>query len=361
MLGDPLGRAGIGPCTVRTSTVRALCRGVWAHTASSRLAALNWATAVSRSVLLGADGTLGPLGLVAVGSNVAPLPASKAKCVWSLLKGVDLIAALREPNTSLAKSAKDLLAKDGSHHRRATTSISVEAGPGLSPTQPSDLCWDLYPSVLRLKLLPELLQTSTPPHIALEGDVVDTDPLPSLLGNDVRDVVQDKASRPQYHVTMLKEVLGRGSGRSGAHGPGPICTHSLAVLRASFFLSTITSALNSLSSSHTWASAVSLRPNSHLSLILAVRTLPLFSRISCPPLSMGLASKRSAKEACRWSSSALAGGSALLGVFVGLALVYISALFGIYFVLGERLWRQMRNWYNNLCVRTGRKGASVGG
>ena len=62
-------------------------------------------------MLLGADSTLGSLGLVAMGGDVAPLTAPKAKCVWSLfLKGVDLVAPPREPNIALAKSAEDLLA-----------------------------------------------------------------------------------------------------------------------------------------------------------------------------------------------------------------------------------------------------------
>ena len=57
------------------------------------------------------------------------------------------------------------------------------------------------------------------------------------------------------------------------HTVPPRSGHSFAVLWASSFLSTYTSALNILNSSQTWAFAVSLRPSPHLSLILAVRPL----------------------------------------------------------------------------------------
>ena len=68
-------------------------------------------------MLLIIDGTLGPLGLVTVGGNVTPLTTSEAMHIWSLLlKGVDFLMAPREPNTALAKSAKDLLAYDSSYH-----------------------------------------------------------------------------------------------------------------------------------------------------------------------------------------------------------------------------------------------------
>ena len=57
---------------------------------------------------------------------MTPLATSQAKRVWSLLlKGIDLVAALGEPN-ALAKPAEDRLAKDSSHHRRAATPISLD-------------------------------------------------------------------------------------------------------------------------------------------------------------------------------------------------------------------------------------------
>ena len=57
-----------------------------------------------------ADSTLRVLGL-AVGGDMTPPSAPQAKCIWSLLlKGVDLMTALWEPYTSLAKLVEDLLA-----------------------------------------------------------------------------------------------------------------------------------------------------------------------------------------------------------------------------------------------------------
>ena len=65
---------------------------------------------VSGGMLLGTDSTLRSLGLVAVGGNMTPLTAPKAKCVWSLLlESIDLVAAPGEPNPSFAEKAKDFL------------------------------------------------------------------------------------------------------------------------------------------------------------------------------------------------------------------------------------------------------------
>ena len=65
-----------------------------------------------------ADSTPECLGLVAVGGDVTPLTASKAKRIWTLfLKRINIMPTPREPNTSLAEKAKDLLSQDGSHHR----------------------------------------------------------------------------------------------------------------------------------------------------------------------------------------------------------------------------------------------------
>ena len=96
-----------------------------------------------------------------------------------------------------------------------------------------------------------------------------------------------------------------------------------AVRRASSFLSTCTSALISLNSSHLWSSAASPRLSPHLSLTRAVSSLFLWVRISsCPPLSMGLESSLRAKEACLWSNSAYAGGRVLTAVMMPTSVVF---------------------------------------
>ena len=126
--------------------------------------------------------TLGVLGL-AVGGDVTPLSAPQAKCVWSpLLEGIDLVAASWKPYTSLAELVKNLLAQNSSHNRRTAALLAVKSGSRLGPTQPPDFRWDSHPSVFCLKLLAELPKTTSSSHVPVEGDVVDSDPLPSLLG-----------------------------------------------------------------------------------------------------------------------------------------------------------------------------------
>ena len=51
---------------------------------------------------------------------------------------------------------------------------------------------------------------------------MDTDPPPSLPGDNVRGVAKDRVSCPQHRVPILKEVLKSGGGRGYAHESGPV-------------------------------------------------------------------------------------------------------------------------------------------
>ena len=170
MLGDPLGRAGISPRAMGTSTVCTLGRPVQAQAASSHSAPLNRAPVLPRGVLLRADGALGPLGLVAVGGGMAPLPATQAKRIWPRLLGsVDPVPAPGGLDPAPAKAAEGCLAQDCSHHRQTATPLPLEPGPGLSPAQPSDVRQDVNPGIPRFDLLPEFPQASPVPHAMLQG------------------------------------------------------------------------------------------------------------------------------------------------------------------------------------------------
>ena len=96
-------------------------------------------------------------------------------------------ASQRRPKSRtppFAEAAKSRLPYYRGHHRRGAVPVRLEAGPGLGPAQPPDLNRDAHPTVLRLKLLSELTQTtvSCPPHVPGQGVIVDTDPLSLLLG-----------------------------------------------------------------------------------------------------------------------------------------------------------------------------------
>ena len=80
-------------------------------------------------------------------------------------------------------------------------------GPNFGPAQPPDLSRNLHPAVFRLELLPEPQQAtvSHPPRIPGEGDVVDSDPLPLLLGDNIFDVAVFRPGRLQHLVPVRME------------------------------------------------------------------------------------------------------------------------------------------------------------
>ena len=140
---------------------------------------------------------------------MSPAAASAAEGVWShLLVGVDLISDSEEPDSVSAKALESCLTPDCGHHRGGVVLLFLEPGSDLRPTQPSDLSGDLGPTVLYLKLLPELSQPSILrlTHVPGQGDVVDADPLPPLLDGDVHYAGVDRSGRPEYQIPVLKEV-----------------------------------------------------------------------------------------------------------------------------------------------------------
>ena len=143
----------------------------------------------------GAPGGCGP----AVRGDVSPLAALTAEGVWptSLLEGVDLIPASEQSDSALAKTTKGRLAENRGHHRRGAALACLEAGPKLRPAEPSDLRWDVHPTVLRLKLLPELQQAAVSclPHVPGKGNIVDSNPLPPLLRGNISDAAVPKPGR----------------------------------------------------------------------------------------------------------------------------------------------------------------------
>ena len=118
-----------------------------------------------------------------------PPTAPAAESIWPqcLLEGVDLVPASKRSDPTLAEAAKGRLPENRGHHRRDALLFLLEPGPDLGPAQPPDLSWNVHPAVFRLKLLPELDQATVPrpPHVAGERDVVNSDPLPLLLGDDI--------------------------------------------------------------------------------------------------------------------------------------------------------------------------------
>ena len=141
-----------------------------------------------------ADGAPGCCGL-AVGGGVTPSTASAAESIWSrFLVGVDLVSNSKGPDPVTANAAESRLARNCSYHRGGAILLLLEPGPDLRPAQPPNLCRDVDPAVLRLKLLPKLSQTSTllPAHVPDQGDV-DSNPHPFLLGDNFRDTGVDRS------------------------------------------------------------------------------------------------------------------------------------------------------------------------
>ena len=75
----------------------------------------------------------------------------------------------------------------------------------------------MNPAILRLQLLPEHSQTSILlfTRIPGHGNIVDSDPHPLLLGNDVRDAGVDRPGRLEHHIMVLEEAPQGGGGGSG--------------------------------------------------------------------------------------------------------------------------------------------------
>ena len=168
--------------------IRALGHPAWARVALTHLTSLDGASVVGREVVLRAEGAPGGC-CQAMGSDILPPTASAAEAIWPprLLEGVDLVTASEQSGPSLAEAAKGHLPENSGHHRRGAVLVRLEAGPDLSPAQPPDISRDIHPAVFRLKLLPELPQAtvSRPSHVPGKRDVVDPDPLPLLLGNNM--------------------------------------------------------------------------------------------------------------------------------------------------------------------------------
>ena len=161
---------------------------------------------VGREVVLRAEGA--PRGYCrAVGSSVLPPAASAAESVWPpyLLEGVDLVTVSEQSDPTLAGAAKGRLPENRGHHQRGAVPIRLEPGPDLGPAQPPNVSWDMHPAVLRLKLLHKLPQaTVSPSHVPGQRDVVDPDPLPLLLGGNIRDAAVRHSGRPKYRIPVLK-------------------------------------------------------------------------------------------------------------------------------------------------------------
>ena len=99
-----------------------------------------------------------------------------------------LVVGDRSCHSTPAETAKGRLTQNRSHHRRCAVPLLLEEGSSLGPAQPPYLSGGANPTILLLELLPEPPQATTLlPHIAGEGDFVDTDPPPLLLGDGVRD------------------------------------------------------------------------------------------------------------------------------------------------------------------------------
>ena len=200
----------------RVPAVRALCRPVRAQVALPHPATLNWASVVCREVVLRTEGTPGACGQ-AVGSDVLPPTAPAAESIWPqcLLEGVDLAPASEQLDPTLAEAAFGRLPENHGHHRRGALLFLLEPGPELGPAQPPGLSWDVHPAIFRLKLLSELDQATVPrpPHVAGERDV-DSDPLPLLLGDDIRNAAVRQSGCPKDRVPVLEKVL-QGGGEGG--------------------------------------------------------------------------------------------------------------------------------------------------
>ena len=160
-----------------------------------------------------------------------PPTASPAEGIWPprLLEGVDLVTASEQSDPSLAEVAKGHLPENRGHHRRRARAVLIrlELGPDLSPAQPPDISRDMHPAVFRLKLLSEFPQAtvSRSSHVPGKRDVVDPDPLPLLLGDNIPDAALRHIGRPKYRIPVLQEVL-QGGGRGCDANTATVCRRS---------------------------------------------------------------------------------------------------------------------------------------
>ena len=210
---------GIRLHPVGSSVVGALGCPVWALV-TSQSASLDGAAVIGREVVLRTKGEPGGGCGQAVRGDMSPPTASSTKSVWpqGLLEGADLVPASEQSDSTLAEAAVGRLAENRGHNRRRAVPARLEAGPNLGPAQPPDLSWDVHPAIFRLELPPELQQTtvSRPSHIPSEGDAVDPDPPPLLLGDNVSDAVVLRPDRLQHQIPVLEEALQGKVGGGGA-------------------------------------------------------------------------------------------------------------------------------------------------
>ena len=159
-----------------------------------------------------------------MGSNVPPLAALTAESVWSpgLLEGVDLITASEESDPP-----------PGQRRPKVAAPITVAT----IEEEPSLLAWKraralappshLISAVMRTSLFSSSSSSRSlrRPPLACQytgPDIVDTDPLPLLLGDKVANATVRHPSRPEDCVPVPEEVLQSGGGGGDAEEAGGV-------------------------------------------------------------------------------------------------------------------------------------------